>query len=632
MASAMTMAVRVTANTDNLNRNLREAERRVDRFARKTKSLGQTIKGMLLASAGYGFARLVGYTIDFDDAMRSVGAKANAVGHDLTLLSRKARDLGATSSYTASQVAEMMQQLAQGGMNPKEIDAATKAVMNLSKATSTEGFTSARIIAVGLKEFGLQAEEAAHLSDIFTYAANGSLAGVEDLGKSFEYIGPLGKNMGVSIEETTAAFMALANVGVKGTMAGTAFRRILTTTGAEAEEMSKIFGASFTDINGDFIGLTEALKLMDDATQGLSNTAKLAKFKEAFSILGVVSGTTLAEGGLNIRKIAKELKNLGPEAEKAAKKMEAGMGGSWRRLKSKFGELMLTLGFGLEVVLVPLMEATTMFITGITTILKGFFNFVNLSFLSIKVGFIYLWTQMDAILIRSIDRMVLTIVGFVLDVAKFFGEDLLKMIIWTFKTAGNFIVYFAKSAISDFGIMIHNMKALWLGLVGFIQGNGFNLDFKEFGSGDVKMETVESGIVSRGKTGLEKELQGSIDAANKQLGQAWKGTVEKPIGDFMNKTWGDLQYSGGDPEGDPNNRSGEDGDYPPSQQEPMSSSGKYGSTIMQRSSSEAYKAILAASGQSITIKNDKKKIALLKQIEENTAKERESFVEDEFTP
>ncbi len=69
-------------------------------------------------------ASLAVYT-SFDDAIRAAGAAANATGATLESLRNKAKHLGATTSFSASEVASLMTELGRAGFSPKQIEEMT---------------------------------------------------------------------------------------------------------------------------------------------------------------------------------------------------------------------------------------------------------------------------------------------------------------------------------------------------------------------------------------------------------------------------------------------------------------------------------------------------------------------------
>ena len=73
-------------------------------------------------------------------------------------------------------------------------------------------------------------------------AANKSAVTMEDLRESLQYVGPVANDLGVSLADTLALVGALGNVGIKGSEAGTALRRLNLLATAGSDKLQKLFG------------------------------------------------------------------------------------------------------------------------------------------------------------------------------------------------------------------------------------------------------------------------------------------------------------------------------------------------------------------------------------------------------
>ena len=253
----------------------------LDSMGRRVTSLGSIIGGLGL-SLGTPFAFAAGKLASFDDAMRSVGAISQSTDKQLAMLTATAKELGRTTSFTAVDVAMLMTELGRAGFDPSQINNMTGAVLNLARATGTEAAMSAGIMAATIRQYGLEATDAARVSDGLTAAANKSFNSVESLGEALSYAGPEAKAFGLSLEETLAILGTLGNVGIQGSSAGTAIRRLLTITGAEAAKMKEIFGVEFIDAAGNARPLIDTLGEVAEATNGLGTAARFIEVQRSF--------------------------------------------------------------------------------------------------------------------------------------------------------------------------------------------------------------------------------------------------------------------------------------------------------------------------------------------------------------
>ncbi|MBU6222274.1 MAG: phage tail tape measure protein [Planctomycetes bacterium] len=280
----------------------------------------------------------------FDDAIRMTGAVSQATAPQLAQLTNTARELGATTSFTATQVALLMGELGRAGFSPDQIEDMTGAVLDLSRATGTDATASAGIMAATLRQFGMGATDAARVADVLTAAANKTFNSVEGLGEAMQYAGPVAASMGMDIEQTAAILGTLGNVGIQGSEAGTALRRLLTITGAEAQKLQEIFGVSFLDAAGNVRPLVDTLGEVAAATNGMATGLRTAKFNEAFGLLGITAAGAIGAVAADTRVLEQELRRAGGTANITAKQMDAGLGGSLRILMSAIEGVSLAFG------------------------------------------------------------------------------------------------------------------------------------------------------------------------------------------------------------------------------------------------------------------------------------------------
>ena len=342
------------------------------RVSAKLKSWGASLAGIgarmgaVGAAIGLPFAAAVRTFASFDDGMRQVRGVTQASEADFRKLTTTAKTLGATTSFTAEQVALLMGELGRAGFRPDQINEMTGAVLNLSRATGTEASLAAGIMAASIRQFGMAAGDATRVADALTTAANKSFNSVESLGEALSYAGPVAADFNMSIEDTLAVLGALGNVGIQGSNAGTALRRMLILTGAEAAKMEKIFGGSFRDSAGNALPLVQILEQISAATAGLGAGEKAEKLNEAFGLLGITGASSLARGVGDVRALSDALNESAGAADRTAKEMDAGLGGAFRVLMSAVEGVKIAIGEALT----PVLQAVAGYVTTISGVIK----------------------------------------------------------------------------------------------------------------------------------------------------------------------------------------------------------------------------------------------------------------------
>lgn len=362
--------VRLYLRGNELIRGLDNLQRRMVRIGADLQQIGQRF-----ASFGAPIAGAIGFGIkqfaDFDDQMQIVKAVTGASAEEFAKLTASARRLGETTAYSATEVAGIMGELGKAGFAADQIDTMTESVLNLAKATATEPVLTSGIMAATLRQFGLAAEDAASTADMLTIAANASFNSVESLGESLGYAGPVAASFGLSLKETLAILGGLGNVGIQGSEAGTALRRLLTLSGAEAKKLKDVLGVSFTDAAGNIRPLVDVLAEVNTKTAGLSSGVRAAKFNEAFGLLGITSATVIGKSAADIDALRKALDESTGAAAAAADEMSKGLGEQLKKALSAANAVALSMGESLKPQIVEVLERFKTFAAEIRSWVDG---------------------------------------------------------------------------------------------------------------------------------------------------------------------------------------------------------------------------------------------------------------------
>jgi TP901 family phage tail tape measure protein len=352
-----------------------------DGISRSVENVGRSISGvgtkmaLMGAAVGAPMGLAIKQFASFDDAIRATAAVTGALGPDgaaaLAMLTESARELGATTSFTATEVANLMTELGRAGFSPNEINDMTGAVLNLSRATGTDATKSAGIMAATLRQFGLGAMDAAKAADILTETANATFTSVEGLGESLKYAGPVAKSLGVSLEDTTAILGVLGNVGIQGSEAGTALRRLSVISAGAGGKLRELFGVSNTDAAGQMKPLVQILDEINTATKDMPVSERTARMAKAFGLLGITSANVLSQTAGGVQELAERLKVVDGVAAMTAKEMDSGLGGSMRLARSAINDTAIEIGSALAPSLQTALAFVQDFANGITDFVKN---------------------------------------------------------------------------------------------------------------------------------------------------------------------------------------------------------------------------------------------------------------------
>lgn len=325
----------------------KKAKQDLQNIGRSALQMGGMVGGLGLAiSAPITHAALS--FAEFDDAMLATRGVTQASDKDFQMLTDTAKELGRTTSFTAVEVAGLMTELGRAGFKPDQINEMTNSVLALSRATGTDASLSAGIMASTIRQYSLEAGDAARVSDVLTAAANNSFNSVESLGEALKYAGPVAADLGMSLEETAAILGTLGNLGIQGSEAGTALRRLSVLGAAEADKLQKIFGVAFRDAAGNALPLVDTLDKVAEATNGMGSGERAEKFSEAFGLLGITAANAISKTASQTGDLLKVIKDSAGVAEATATEMDSGLGGSVRKLGSAYEGLKLAIGDAVE--------------------------------------------------------------------------------------------------------------------------------------------------------------------------------------------------------------------------------------------------------------------------------------------
>lgn len=242
----------------------------------KTATVGLAAVATALAAAA-GYAVKVGS--DFEAGMSEVAAISGATGDDLDALAAKAKEMGATTKFSATESAEALKYMAMAGWGTQAMLDGLPGIMNLAAASGEELGAVSDIVTDALTAFGLQASDAAHFADVLAKASSSSNTNVGLMGATFKYAAPVAGALGYSIEDCAQAIGLMANAGIKGEQAGTSFRamlsRLASPTDAVQGAMDKL-GISLTDAKGEMLPLSDVMGQLREGFAGLSKDEKAA--------------------------------------------------------------------------------------------------------------------------------------------------------------------------------------------------------------------------------------------------------------------------------------------------------------------------------------------------------------------
>lgn len=328
-------------------RGLQTAEKKLRAFSSSAREIGTVLTGFAGAAA-VPIAMATRTFMGFEDQMKAVQAVTGAAGTAFDTLYDKAKELGRTTSFTAAEVAGGMLSLGRAGFSTNEIDAAIASMLNLARASGTDLAQSADIAANTLRSFNLEADQMTRVADVLVATANNSVQTVEDLGEAMKYAAASAADSNVSLEETAKAMGVMANFGIKGSMAGTSFRRmLLSLADPKVQKTLESMGVTVLDTFGNIrTDVGNVLAEIGQATANMPTGERLALFKEMFDLRGMSGALKMANA--DFPALIKAIDEAAGTAERTAKVMDSGLGGAFRRMMSAIEGVQIAIGEALS--------------------------------------------------------------------------------------------------------------------------------------------------------------------------------------------------------------------------------------------------------------------------------------------
>lgn len=244
----------------------------------KFMEVGSTIAGIVTGGGIMAFGqKIIQVGRDFNDGMARVHAVTQAGADDMKMMSDEAKRLGATTAYTAAESAGALENLTRNGLNAAQATNALSPTLQFAQA-NTIGLAEAADIMTNVSNgFNMGVEGMAHVSDSLSYTASHSATNVSQLAEALKNAAPFGHALGQPIEEVNSALGVLADVGIKGSDAGSALRMVmlgLATSTAKQQKVFEKYGITIDQQSLKTDGLTKTLEKLRDS--GIMSSASSA--------------------------------------------------------------------------------------------------------------------------------------------------------------------------------------------------------------------------------------------------------------------------------------------------------------------------------------------------------------------
>ena len=375
-------SARLKQELEKLRSGFKESGDGAKEFGERGAAALQDISGML-AAAGItkalkeiyeAYSACVEVSADFEQAMSNVEAISGANAEEMTALTETAKELGATTAFTAQQVSEGMSYMAMAGWKTNDMLAGMDSVLALAAASGEDLGSVSDIVTDALTAFGLKASDTARFADVLAATATNANTNVGMMGETFKYAAPVAGALGYSVEDVAVAVGLMANSGIKASQAGTTLKNIFNGILGGVSLTSEAFGdleVSFVNTDGTMMDLASSMNTLrgyfEQMTEAerVQNAINIAGQRGYAGLLAILNST--AE---DYDKLTSAINNSSGAAQRMADIKLDNLNGQMTIAKSAFEGLEIAVGEQFQPALMRLYSTLADMTGGLTEFVK----------------------------------------------------------------------------------------------------------------------------------------------------------------------------------------------------------------------------------------------------------------------
>ena len=365
MAVIRNLVVKIAADISSLSKGLDNAQKKIQKVSASLTKAGTKLSATVTAPLVALGTKSVMVSQQFEQSMANAASVAGATSEELARMTSIAREMGAKTVFSASDAADALYYMASAGYKVDQMADSIEATLNLASATQSDlAFTTETVIST-LNQFGLEANQAERVTNVFAAAIGDSMASMDKLANSMGYVGSVANSLGYTIEETVGALSVLYDAGYDGSTAGTSLRQAFVSLMNPSTAALGVFeelGIAVEDVNpatNDFASILDRLR---DAGLDTSQAMKIFGARGGPGMLALMSA-----GGDAVRGMTKAITGTNKATDMAATQLDT-LQGQWKILKSELEEIAISFGD----VLIPLIrQFITKYISPLTAKIMG---------------------------------------------------------------------------------------------------------------------------------------------------------------------------------------------------------------------------------------------------------------------
>ena len=290
-----------------------------------------------------GMKELISSTVEvgstFEKSMSNVQALSGATNEEMQFLTDTAKEFGSSTQFSASEAADALSYMALAGWDAQTSADALGGVLDLAAASGMELASASDMVTDYMSAFNMEAKDSAYFADLLAYAQANANTTAEGLGEAFKNSAANLNAAGQDIETVTSLISMMANQGLKGSEAGTALSAVMRDISKKMENGAISVGeatVAVQDAQGNYRDLTDILKDVEKATNGMGDAEKSAALLSTFTADSIKGLNLILNAGVdNAADFEEQLRNCQGAASDAAKTMNDNLAGDLTALNSK---------------------------------------------------------------------------------------------------------------------------------------------------------------------------------------------------------------------------------------------------------------------------------------------------------
>lgn len=385
MAVIRNLVVKIAADISSLSKGLQTAQKQIQKVSAGFTKAGTKLTASITAPLVALGTAAVNVSQEFEQSMANAASVAGATGDELARMTALAREMGSKTIFSASDAADALYYMASAGYKVDQMAASIEATLNLASATQSDLASTTDTVISALNQFGLEADQAERVTNVYAAAIGNSMATMDKLSNSMGYVGPVAHSLGYEIEEVTGALAVLYNAGYDGSTAGTSLRQSLVSLMNPTSAALGVFeelGLTYDEVNPATNDLATIIDRLGAAGMDTAQAMKVFGARAGPGMLALMSA-----GGDAVREMTESITGTNKASDMAATQLNT-LQGQVKILKSEIEEIAISFGD----VLIPIIrQFIQKYISPLTQKLMGLSmgtkkNIVTIALLAAAIG------------------------------------------------------------------------------------------------------------------------------------------------------------------------------------------------------------------------------------------------------